>query len=77
MKYSFALVSAFAAASMSGANTEVSKGGDVRQKQANFYTNNKLSLEEAACKILIAQCAFDNQDATSFDAIAECVESRA
>ncbi|KAK8148039.1 hypothetical protein G3M48_000518 [Beauveria asiatica] len=61
----------------SGANKEVSKGDDIRQKQAEFCTNNKLGLTEAACKILSAQCAFENQDATSFDAIAECVEDRA
>ncbi|KAM3529954.1 hypothetical protein MY4038_005171 [Beauveria bassiana] len=60
----------------SGANTQVSKGDDVRQKQAEYCTNNKLGLQESACKILVAQCAFENQDATSFDAIAECVESR-
>ncbi|KAM3462429.1 hypothetical protein NHJ6243_004178 [Beauveria neobassiana] len=62
--------------SRKAANTQVSKGDDVRQKQAEYCTNNKLDLQESACKILVAQCVFENQDATSFDAIAECVESR-
>ncbi|KAM3496509.1 hypothetical protein MY3957_000349 [Beauveria namnaoensis] len=60
----------------SGANTQVSKGDDFRQKQAEYCTNNNLGLHESACKFLVAQCAFENQDATSFDVIAECVEYR-
>ncbi|KAM3507418.1 hypothetical protein MY10362_001800 [Beauveria mimosiformis] len=60
----------------SSANPEVSQGGDIRQKAAEFCAKNKLNLSVPECNIQVAQCTFDNKDATSFDVIAKCVESR-